>query len=137
MDEQSVALTAQENYLNIRACNTRTTDENPPELGRFNERQRTIDMQSFYWVRTLFEPTSFEIKQFENRIKIHPELGTYSEFVLHLFQTRSRSPVVTWSKVEENLTYHENRLIHNFHDHSMASVQERLKAFLDQHKNFQ
>jgi hypothetical protein len=42
MDEQSVALTAQENYLNIRACHTKTEDENPPELSRFNERQRTI-----------------------------------------------------------------------------------------------
>ena len=46
MDEQSVALTAQENYRNIRACHTRTEDENPPELSRFNERQRTIEMQS-------------------------------------------------------------------------------------------
>jgi hypothetical protein len=137
MDEQSVALTAQENYLNIRACHTRTTDENPPELGRFDERQRTIDMQAFYWVKTLFDPTSPEIKQFENPIKIHPELGTYSEFVLYLFQTRSRSPVVTWSKVEDNLTHYENQLIHNFHDHLIAAVQERLKACIEEHKNFQ
>ena len=38
VEHQSVALSAQDNYLNIRACHTREEDMNPPELANFNQR---------------------------------------------------------------------------------------------------
>jgi hypothetical protein len=57
MEEQSIALTAQDKHLNVRACYTKDKEENPPALENFNERQRTIDMQTYYWVKTLFDPT--------------------------------------------------------------------------------
>jgi uncharacterized protein YaeQ len=129
MEEQSVALTAQENYLNVRACYTKDREENPTALENFNKRQRTIDMQTYYWVKTLFDPNAPEIKRACS--------SKVEELALYLFQTRSRSPVVTWGKVEETLTYHENRLITNFQEHPMAAVQERLKEFLEEHRNFQ
>jgi hypothetical protein len=33
IEEQSIALTAQDNYKNIRALHTREEDENPPDRG--------------------------------------------------------------------------------------------------------
>jgi hypothetical protein len=96
------------------------------------KRQRTIDVQIYYWVKTLFDPTFPEIKQFEGRVKAHPELAIYTEFVLYLFHTRSRSPIVTWSKVEDNVTHHENQLICQNHDQPMTAVKERLKTLIEE-----
>ena len=137
VEHQSVALSAQDNYLNIRACYTRENDMNPPELENFNARQRTIDVQAYYWFKTLFDINAPEIKQFESRIKVQPELATYTELALYLFQTRSRSPVVTWGNVAENLDLVENRLLTDFQNHPIAAVKDRLQEFIEEYNNVQ
>ena len=136
-EPQSVALSAEENYLNIRACHTKEKDRDPPALENFSQRERKIDVQAYYWFKTLFDSNSPEIKQFESRIKSQPELATYTELALYLFQTRSRSPVVTWGHLAQNLDLVESKLITDYQGQPIAAVKERLQEFIEEYNNVQ
>ena len=136
-EEEAVTHIAYQNYLNNRKLSTLEQETSPPDVCELDHSQHRLNEQMYVWVISLFDQRSPEIKQALNRVKIHPELGTYLEFLLYLFHTKSKSPLRMWSETEKNMAILEKTLSLNIAETPMATVRDNFQCWLEEREKME
>jgi hypothetical protein len=97
---------------------------------------RALNEQIYAYLITRFDANSAKVKQFLNRVHSHPELGTYVEFILFLYYTRSRSPIMMWNRRGERLKILEQKLPIDYRNAAISEIETQVMILLKESQGF-